>query len=97
VEGLADGIVIAIADASHRDLDPGLGAPFGEQHRGELAALVGVMNEAGVGATSGERHLERVDDELGAQMVGHRPADDPPREQVLDVRARYRNPSHVEI
>ena len=33
-----------------------------------------------------ERHLERVDDQLGAEMVGHRPADDPPREQVLDVR-----------
>jgi len=25
-----------------------------------------VVNEAGVGATASERHLERVDDELGA-------------------------------
>ena len=51
-----------------------------------LAALIGVMNRARVWATSGERHLERVDDQLGAEMVGHRPADDQPGEQVLDVR-----------
>jgi len=29
-----------------------------------LAALVGMVNEPGVGATSGKRHLERVDDQL---------------------------------
>jgi hypothetical protein len=26
----------------------------------------------------GDGHVEGVQDELGAQMVGHRPADDPP-------------------
>ena len=30
----------------------------------ELAALIGMVNQAAVGATSGKRHLERVDDEL---------------------------------
>ena len=54
VEGLADGVVIAIADRAHRDLDPGLGAAFGEQHRGELAALIRMVNQAAVGATSGQ-------------------------------------------
>ena len=44
------------------------------------------MDETRVGATSGKGHLERVDDQLGAQMVGHRPADDQPGEQILDVR-----------
>lgn len=44
------------------------------------------MDQPAVGATSSKRHLERVEDELGAQMVGHRPADDQPGEQVLDVR-----------
>jgi hypothetical protein len=31
-----------------------------------------------------ERYLERVDDQLGAHVVGHRPAGDPPRVEVLD-------------
>ena len=31
-----------------------------------------------------QRHLERVDDELGAHVIGHRPADDPARVGVLD-------------
>lgn len=29
-------------------------------------------------------HLERVDDELAAHVLGHRPADDHPQERVLD-------------
>jgi hypothetical protein len=29
-----------------------------------LAALIRMVNQAAVGATSGKRHLERVDDEL---------------------------------
>jgi hypothetical protein len=32
------------------------------------------------------RHVERVQDELGAQVVSHRPAHDPPRERVEDHR-----------
>jgi hypothetical protein len=32
----------------------------------------------------GERHLEGVGDELGAEVVGHRPADDPAAVEVLD-------------
>jgi hypothetical protein len=49
-----------------------------------LAALVEVMHETGPGAAAVKGHLERVDDELGAHVVGHRPADDPSREGVLD-------------
>jgi hypothetical protein len=31
-----------------------------------------------------DRHLERVDDELGAEVVAHRPANDAAREAVND-------------
>jgi len=58
--------------------------------------VIAVVNEAVIGATAGERHLERVDDQLCAEMVGHRPADDPPRVQVLDVR-EVQEPSQVEM
>jgi hypothetical protein len=39
-----------------------------------------------VGFPLGERHLQSVEDELGAEMISHRPADDPAGEEVLDVR-----------
>ena len=58
----------------------GLPAAYGTRYK-----IVG-SKASTVGATASEGHLERVDDELGAEMVGHRPADDPPGEQVLDVR-----------
>jgi hypothetical protein len=60
------------------------------------------MNQARVGTAALDGHLERVDDELGPEVVGDRPADDPaavavhhrrqvqpplPRADVGDVRA----------
>jgi hypothetical protein len=33
------------------------------------------VDETRLRSAAGDRHLERVDDELGAEMVGHRPAD----------------------
>jgi len=42
------------------------------------------MHEAGPGAPAVQRHLQRVDDDLGAHVVGHRPPHDPAREGVLD-------------
>jgi hypothetical protein len=45
-----------------------------------------VVNEPGRRAPAGDRHLERVDDELRAHVVGERPTDHPPREAVDDGR-----------
>ena len=38
----------------------------------------------GVSAADGDGHAERVQHELGLQVVAHRPADDPAAEDVLD-------------
>src|SRR5438093_13197575 len=38
----------------------------------------------GVSAASGDGHPERVEHEVGFQVVAHRPADDPAAEDVLD-------------
>jgi hypothetical protein len=48
--------------------------------------VITVMHQARGGIALGDGHVEGVQDELGAQMVGHRPADDPPREGVQDHR-----------
>ena len=42
-----------------------------------LAPLVRVVDDPG-GPASPERHFDRFDDQLGAEMLGHRPADDAP-------------------
>jgi hypothetical protein len=44
--------------------------------------LITVVNGAGSWPTSPDRHLERVQDQLGAEMAGHRPADHGPAEGV---------------
>jgi hypothetical protein len=44
------------------------------------------MHQAGVGPAARDGHLERVDDELGAHVVGHAPADDPTAVGVLHGR-----------
>jgi hypothetical protein len=42
------------------------------------------MHETRIGAPAVQAHLQRVDDELGAHVLGHRPADDHPGERVLN-------------
>ena len=51
-----------------------------------MAALIGMMDQARLGPTVIKRHLERVEDELGAHVIGHRPAHDPAREDILNRR-----------
>ncbi len=51
-----------------------------------LGPPVGVMDEACARATPCDGHVEGVEDELGAQVAGHRPADDPAAEGVDDDR-----------
>jgi hypothetical protein len=43
-----------------------------------------VSDQPRLRAALGERHLQRICDELGAHVIGHAPADDPAAEEVLD-------------
>jgi hypothetical protein len=49
-----------------------------------LAAVVGVMHQAWGGVALGDGHVQGVQDQLGAQVLSHRPADDPAGERVED-------------
>ena len=49
-----------------------------------LRTLVGMMDQAGARPAALHGHLERGDDELGAHVVGHAPADDAAAVGVLD-------------
>jgi hypothetical protein len=51
------------------------GASAGQRRATRTAALVGVVDETGVGLAAHDRHLNRLDHELCAHVLGHRPAD----------------------
>ena len=51
---------------------PAARACWPKARRDELAALVGVPDQPGRGPALRERHLQRVGDELGAHVIGHR-------------------------
>ena len=75
-EGLGDGVVQRVADGAHRAEQAGVAEALSEHPGRVLAAVIG-MGDGAVGATPQAGHLEGVDDELGAEVVGDRPADDP--------------------
>ena len=74
-EALGHGVVVAVADGAHRGQDASLLASKAEFNRGVLTALVGVVDDA-VGPTTGQPHVERGDDQLGAHVGVHGPAHD---------------------
>jgi hypothetical protein len=63
--------------------DPSGARLLAEVQRHELAALVGVPDQPGVGPAVRQCHLQSVDDEFLADVVGDAPADDPARVEVL--------------
>jgi hypothetical protein len=44
--------------------------------------LVGAVDQARLGLAPADRHLERVDDELGPEVIGDLPADYPAAEAI---------------
>ena len=74
-ERLGDGVVIRVSAGAHRDRDPRVACGPAEREAHALAALVGVVDQAGRRAPASDRHLQRVDHERRAHVRGHRPAD----------------------
>ena len=63
---------------------PSLGS-VSERVRRVLATLVAVMDDA-VWAALPQRHVQRLENQFGAQVIGHRPAHNPSAEGVDDDR-----------
>ena len=81
VEALAHRIVVAVANRAHRWTNAGFLATAPERDRRVLTALVRVMDDV-FGLTLMDRHVQRVENELRAQVARHRPAHDSPAEYV---------------
>ena len=81
-EALDHGIVVAIAFAAHADLGADL-KQFGLVIDADVGrAAITVMDEPGVRLAQVECHLQRVQAQDLAALVAHRPANDPPREEI---------------
>ena len=66
VDGLGQGVVIAVADTADRRLDAGLGEALGVLDRQVLAAAIAVMDEAAADWPAFvDRLLQGIEDEAG--------------------------------
>src|SRR5208283_4961378 len=82
-EGLAHGVVIRVADTSHRRLHTCLSAPIAEGDRGILAAVVGMMDHCPrLTLTNG--HLQGRHDQLCPQMPSEGPSHYPTAPGIQD-------------
>jgi len=89
--GLGEGVVVGVADAADAGRGAGFGEPFGEPDRGVLGTGVGVVHQPGQVGDTGllpgpDRHLQRVEHQLGAHARRGAPADDPAGERVEHER-----------
>ena len=66
-ETLAHRVIETVANRPHRGAHAGVAATLAEGERSVLATLVGMMNHGG-GPTLPERHVERRQHQLGAQI-----------------------------
>jgi len=78
-ETLGHGVIEALACPAHRAGDAARGEGYLVGSGGILTAPIGVVDESRAGATGMDGHGEGVERQFGAQVVGHRPADDAPR------------------
>jgi len=76
-EALAESVVVGVSHRSHRRAYASLPAALAEGQRGVLAALIRVMDHT-LRASLADGHFERVENQLGPQVRGHRPADHAP-------------------
>jgi hypothetical protein len=85
-EGLGEGVVVVVADASGRGENTVVCERLQVVDAGVLGPAAGVMNQLQVGAGPAlpERHRERVQDEIGTHVCRQLPADDHPAVHVED-------------
>ena len=85
-EALGHCVIVTVADRPHRAADAHRLAALAEEQRGVLRAVIGVVNDTLTRFAVPDRHLQRPDDQRGAQVRRHRPAHDPAAEHVEDHR-----------
>lgn len=83
-EGLDEGVIVAIAFATHRSDEAVLGQDLAVSGAGKLHAAIGVDDKGGFGTALQECHAQGSDDEAGVKDLVHGPADDAPSAEIED-------------
>src|SRR5690625_3282 len=84
VDRLGKGVIVAVANASHRRLDASLSQPLGVADRYILRTQVGMMDQRSVIASCVQGLFQRIQDEVSARRTRHLPADDAPGVDIDD-------------
>jgi len=85
-EALRHGVVVAVPTTTHAGDEVVLAQEVLPLVARELAALVRVQHDWGLGSSSPQRHQQRVEDQDRVDAAAHGPSDDLTREQVHDHR-----------
>lgn len=84
-EALGHGVVEGVSDGSHGAEQASLAEPLPERPGGVLGSVVGMVEDlTRIGLASPAGHVQGVDHQSGAQVIGDGPADHPPRPGVDD-------------
>ena len=99
-ETLAHCVIETVADRTHGGTYASFSAALPKSQRGVLAALIGVVNDI-LRTALPDRHSQRIQYQLGAQMGGHCPTNHGKkgtffRLQASITTARYSQPVQVE-
>ena len=86
VDGLSQGVIVAVPLAAHRWVDAGLAQPLSVANRHILRASVGVVNQVlrVVKLTGVECLLQRIQNEIRGHAATDAPAHDTPGEDISD-------------
>ena len=75
-EAFGDGVVERVADGAHRAEQPGVAESLTEHPAAVVRSVVGVGDRSLGWPPAPGGHVDRVGDELGAHVIGDRPAHD---------------------
>ena len=85
-EALHDGVVVAVATPAHADLATRIGHQGAVFVARVLHAPIAMMQQAPMGSTLLASLTERLAGQLGTQMIGGGPTDNPTRTEINDGR-----------
>jgi len=77
-------IVVTVAPTPPRGEDARVVESLPEDETRVLAAVIRVVNQTRLRSAACDCHVERIHDEFSAEMIRHRPTDDPPTEDIED-------------
>lgn len=83
-EGLDEGVIVAVALATHRSDEAVLGQDLSVGCAGKLGSTVRVEDKSSRGATLAESHAQGGDDQWGIEDLAHGPADYSPGKEIQD-------------